>query len=296
MALFKDIDEVKTFLAVNITANFDQILPYINQVTDKYIKNDILGPDLLDELQDYYDADSMPEEYEQLLAKVQQPLINFAFFLAMSNLNLQITGAGFVVTANQNMAPASQQRTDALKADLQAAGYDGIENLLRFLEENDDQFSLWESSDAYTEHYRFFLKDAREFDVEVNINRSRRQFLLMRQCMRNVEKLQIEPVISKDLADAIKTEIKNDSVSAANLKILPLLKSALANLTAALEIDPKFEETGQHYLSQVKKIIDTTPDDYPLYKESGCYDADKTGYEIYVNQEDNPTFNMGGPR
>lgn len=291
MALLKTIDEIKKYLAVNITADFNSILPYINQATEKYLK-DILGEDLLDELQDYFDAGSMPAEYEQLLEKTQMPLVNFAFFLAVSNLNLQITGAGFVVTANQNQTPASQTRTDALKADLESAGYDGIETLLRFLEVNDDQFTLWVGSEAYTEHFRFFVKDADDFHKEVNIGSSRRRFLEMRQTIKNVETLQIIPVISQELTDVIKTQIKNGNVSTANSKILTHLKSAVANLVAARDIDKKFELIGDHYLAEVKRIIDGAPDDYPEYRDSDCYDADKTGYSIYENEEDNPTFVM----
>ena len=295
MALFKNISEIQAFMAVNITAVFETILPYINQAENKFIKN-ILGEDLLKELQDFFDIGSMPDEYEALLEKVQMPLINFAYYLSVSNLNLQITGSGFVVTQTQNQAPASRYRTDDLKADLQKAAYDGIEILLDFLEENKEDYTLWISSDAYTEHYRFFVKDALDFHCEVNIDKSRRKFLEMRQSMKNIETLQIEPVISKALADAIKAEIKLDTVSVANQKILTHLKSACANLTAAKEIDPKFEEIGQHYLSEVKLLLDAAPDDYPIYKASDCYDEDKTTNNLYENDEDSHLFVMGGPR
>jgi len=67
-------------------------------------------------------------------------------------------------------------------------------------------------------------------------------------------------------------------------------------LTAAKEIDPKFEQIGQHYLPEVKLILDASPDDYPLFKASDCYDEEKTTNNIYENEEDSHLFVMGGPR
>jgi hypothetical protein len=46
-------------------------------------------------------------------------------------------------------------------------------------------------------------------------------------------------------------------------------------------------------LAEVKKTIDTTPDDYPLYRDSNCYDSTKTSYSNFENLEDNTFFSMG---
>jgi hypothetical protein len=75
---------------------------------------------------------------------------------------------------------------------------------------------------------------------------------------------------------------------------LPLLQKALAYLTAAIELDPKYENRGQSYLLEAKRIMDAAPDSYSTYKASSAYVSTVTSYRKYENTEDSNFYVAGG--
>jgi hypothetical protein len=293
MSLIKSIaDEVKKYLSVDISMNDKTIEPYIKPAEEAVIR--LLGKDMYAALDEYYNGDNeSDEELDALLPYVQRPIVNFAFFQGLSMLNVSIGDNGIAVVSNQNLTPASKQRTDDLKKDLERAAYDALESLLEFLEENIDDYDDWSGSDAYTYQYAYLISSARRFDELLRIDRSRLTFLNWRPTMADVEFLEISPVVSKEFCDELKEEIKADDVSEDNLLVLPYLQKALAYLTASLELDKKYENRGRAYLMEAKKIMDAAPDDYPTYAASSAYVATLTSYQKYENTEASNFFVTG---
>ncbi|MBC8490462.1 MAG: hypothetical protein H8D45_30985 [Bacteroidetes bacterium] len=291
MALIKTTDEIKQYLKIDANFNPESIFPFLPMAETEIIR--ILGQAQYDELDTYYNGPgSGVAELDALLIEVQRPLAWFAFLKGLDNLNVVITNNGLAIVSNPNLAPASKQRRDDLVQNISDNAWDNMEALLEFLEENIDDYSLWESSDAYAYQYRFLISSARLFNELYSMDRSRITFLKWRPIMSDVELLQMEPVVSKELMDELKTQIKADNVSANNLKILEKLQKALAYLTVGDQVDLKYNVKGEHYLMMVKTIIDTTPDDYPTYKASSVYDETITSYEVYENTEDSKLFIM----
>lgn len=292
MSLIKDINEVKDFLPVDISTQDKTIKPYKKPAEEHVIR--ILGKEQFEELDDYHNfSDEEVVELDALLPYAQRPTVNFAYFLGLSMLNVSIGENGIAVISNSNLAPASKQRTDELKADLEKAAYDALESLLEFLEEHIDDYPLWEASDAYVYQYEFLITSARRFDELLRIDRSRLTFLKWRPTMADVEFLEIYPTVSKEFCDELKTEIKAGSVSAANQVVLPHLQKALAYLTASIELDEKYKNRGRSYLMEAKKIMDAAPANYPTYTASSVYVSTLTSYQKYENTEDSNFFVTG---
>lgn len=293
MSLIKSTEEVKNYLSVDISMQDKTIQPYIKPAEEQVIR--LLGKEQYEELDDYFNySDEEVAELDALLPYVQRPVVNFAFFMGLSMLNVSIGENGIAVISNQNLAPASKQRTDDLKADLEKAAYDALESLLEFLEEHIDDYPLWEASEAYAYTYQYLINSARRFDELLRINRSRLTFLQWRPTMADVELLEIYPMVSKDYCDELKEEIKAGSVSEYNQLVLPYLQKALAYLTASRELDKKYDLTGRAYLMEAKKLLDANPDNYPTYKASSVYDSTITSYARHENEEDGQFYVMGG--
>lgn len=291
MSVIKNIDDVKNFLSVDVSMQNKTIEPYKKPAEEEVIR--LLGKDQFEELDDYYNfSDEAIEELDALLPYVQRPVVNFAYYKGLSMLNVSIGENGIAVVSNSNLTPASKQRTDDLKADLENAAYDALESLLEFLEENIDDYPLWEASDAYAYQYEYLITSARRFDELLRINRSRLTFLNWRPTMADVEILQIHPLVSKEFCEELKEELKDGTVSEANQVVLPLLQKALAYLTASIELDKKYEMRGTQYLMEAKKIMDTTPADYPTYAASSAY-VELTSYAKYENLEENNFMVIG---
>jgi len=304
--LFSTASDIKPFINIVGTFNFESVSPYIETAQERYL-NRYLGDTLLDKLLYRYnnpgeaDGDAETNEaLDALLPYAQKVLAKFAFYLAVPMLDVQLTSAGFAVTSNSNVSPASDKRVAAFRAAMEADGWDLTESMLKFLEKNQTDYPSWVASTAYTTTYATFINTATDFDKIIRINESRLEFQKMIPDMVNVELLRIEPVISKELADAIRDEIKAGFVSVANEKILTLIRRAVAYYTfvdtgrSDILMMDKHRNLADMYLTQVKKILDENIADYPLYEASSSYDSDSIGYASYENEEENTTFTFGG--
>lgn len=310
MALITTTTEMRNYLRMDLSEKEASWLPFVGPATEKYIRQ-VLGDVLLAALEVDYITDNHNAELAALLPYVQAPLAKFTLLLAVPNLDLNISEGGFTVRSTPQQAPASRERVIALQESLEKQGWDAIETLLRFLEENVDDYSTWEASDAYTMAIRNLVNSAREFDKIYNIGQSRILFNRFRNNLDDVDLLIIKRAISAAMFDALMTEIKAGSISTANQKILPLLQRAEVYYAIAENPDKsKYEGIGVEinttfmrndtdiakykagqYLSDALAIMKAASDDYPEYRDSAEYLAPVTRFE---NEETNGIFVFGG--
>jgi len=304
MGLITTTTELQKYINVVNTVKVESLLPFVNDAQDKYLRPH-LGTTLLAELDAFTNEGTIPvwadmdeDDVEAALIALQpyaiNPLAAFAMFEGAPSLDVKITESGFAVISNNNLTPASAERVKNFRIQMEQTGWNRIETLLRFLETNQANYPGWVDSEAYTQSTRNLINTAELFDSIVSIEASRLRFTRMRPTMDNVEMLQIEPVISKELADVLRTEIRENNISAVNARLLIPLRRAVAYLTAGIEMDAKYTATGVAFLSEAKKILDADPDDYPEYLASDCYDSTKTSYAAYENEETNKNFVFGG--
>lgn len=293
--LIKDNATFKLHARIATSFKDASFLPFVVDAQSKYIRR-YLGDTLLNALDDYYNTTPQTADtaLDALLPFVQNAIAKFTLAIGGPSFDILLTESGFAVTSNTNLAPASKERVQNFINSMIQLGYDEIEVMLRFLETNKSDYSSWVQSSAYTEFTENFISKADDFDKIIRIDNSRLKFMELKPLMDMVEMLRIEPVISVELATEIKQEIVDDAVSVENKKILKNLKWAIAHFTYfEYTKNKRNEELGNSYLAEVKKVIDTTPDFYPLYRDSPCYDDTKTSYNNYENTENSSIFNMG---
>lgn len=322
MAIIKTVEDFQKYVNVTGTLKIDSIQPFIEDAQNAYLR-EFLDETLLGELDEFVVSATIPEwddftEEEataaitKLLPYVQCALAKFSLYIASPFLDLKVTDSGFAVVQNTNLAPASTDRVKRFTDATLKAGYDNIETLLRFLEKYKANYPSWVAGKGYTLATRYFINSAEEFNKHVNIDNSRLKFRQLMTTMEDVEILQVEPVISTELADVIRNSVRDGDTSENNLKILLYLRKAIANLTyyqAGISPDKmpagsnvsvelakleNYQRMGNHYMAEVKKVIDANPDNYPEYKDSAIYDSTKTSYNLFENSADNPSFVFGG--
>lgn len=312
--LLKTTIEVRNYLKIDIAEKEASWLPYVPDATEKYIRP-WLGDDMLETLTEYYNDESpTPDEaLDALLPYVQRALARFTFLLAAPHLDVNVQEGGFTVRSNQNSAPASRERVNAFMASLAEQGWDAIEQMLKFLEDNASDYDDWTGSDAYSLSLRNFINSAAEFNKYVDIKLSRLAFAQFRNIMDDIEILRIEAAISKEQSDAIKAEIVSGDISEETQAILPYLKRAVANFTMAninIPVDTsqyqysfhftiladkraEYAKNGELFLGKALEIMDETPTDYPEYEASDQYDAERTNYAKFENAAANNIFVFG---
>ena len=288
MALVKTAEEIKKYITVDGSFDFNTVMPYIELAEDEVKR--VLGKEQYTELDDYYNGtnNGIPE-LDDLLPYAQRPVVYFAFYKGFDKFNVSITNNGIGVVHNTQLAPASAERVKNLRTSMSDTAWDSLEYLLQFLEENSDDYSAWESSDAYKDTYDLLITSARKFDEIYTINRSRLNYLNWKPTMKDIEELEIAPAISPEMVTELKTQQKDGTLTAPNKKVLADVQKALAYYTAAKNGDEAVAHTAQLFLMKAKKTMDTGPDNYPTYKASTVY-LETT--RVYTPYENDPKSNI----
>ena len=312
--LLKTIAEITPYIKIDATIQYDSLKPYVRDAEDKYIK-EFIGDALYETLNDYHNATSPPTDaaLDSLLPYVQNALAKFTLFMASPFLDLNISEGGFSVMNTQNYAPASEHRVNKLMKATKYQGFDNIETMLVFLEDNKADYSDWTGSTAYTNHTKNLVNTAEEFNTYVDIHKSRLLFRKIRQIIDHVDEIRIKAAISEDLFDEIITQVKAGSVSTANQAILTNLKKAeaffgfhdylkrnlddemiqIAGITINDTTLKEIEKSAEHYIARVNDTLYDNIDDYPLFEASDLYDSDREDNALYENDKDNKTFIFG---
>lgn len=157
---------------------------------------------------------------DELLARVKPALANLTYLEALPFLNLVLTGSGFAVMNNQNMAPASSDRVRALAVGLLEAASNFLDSLLAYLETNADDYDSWNKSCINTGS---LLPNATAFSARLNINNSRTTFINLIPYIKEAETLQIANIISEEFLAELAEDDNEDT------KVKPLIQSALAH-------------------------------------------------------------------
>lgn len=299
MSLFKnDIEEFKKFVKINQSLVYSETLgPYEPDAVRKYIYK-YLGNVTYKQLEDYVNAASPTADakLDALLPYVRSALARFTLFIASPFLDINIGAAGYTTQSTQNQVAASAARVEKLDRNLEKLGWDAIESMLSFLEENKSDYPQWVESTAYTMHITGLINTASEFDKEFNIDNSRLTFLSFRPNITRIETLYIKPAISEELFSEIVTQLKANTLTDPIKKLLPLLRTAIVMFVVSKERGDTYNAAATAFLSEAKNLLDAKPADYPLYASSSVYRGGSTSDKsFYTNTEDSKIFVAGVP-
>lgn len=259
--LFKTIDELRLYITVDYSQKEETILPYMAQA-HKYIK-DFIGDTTFDAVLAWYNATTPPatnSAYELLLEKIQLALANFGYMLAIPKINVNIGALGIGVVSNQNVAPASKERVDALKESCKQSGYDAIEELIKFIIANSADYA---DAYAWINNYLFFVNTATEVNHYTMANIRHWQFIENRPEMQLIERNKVLPILDQSEFDTIKGEMKSGTYTGDHSYIVnSFIKPACAFLFY-YEVTEKedFKREGERTLELLRQyLIDQTPD------------------------------------
>jgi hypothetical protein len=140
-----------------------------------YLVNEIIGNELfLELLEKHTGSTESPEDWATALMMCRKVVSLKAYSIAIPFLDLVQTANGFAVAMNPNQAPASKDRVKALREGVQRRLDDAIEGLLRFLDDNLDEFVEWGVAPSYTRRYDLLVVSANDFSKYLNINNGKK--------------------------------------------------------------------------------------------------------------------------
>jgi len=300
-------EELLAYLPINVSFHFNLVKPFLLHVQREEIIP-LLSQAEFDNLVEHYQGSTPNADKQTLLETVQSALAPLAFERAIPHLNVQVSSSGIHISTNEDKKTAFQWQIDELRHSYLSIGYKALDQMLVYLEEKKAVFTDWAGSESFTELKGHFIQSAAEFNEIVHIEQSRRMFLYLKPIMARVEETYIAGITSHPLFEEIKAELKG-TVSEANAKLLPFIRTAVAHLTiarAVTELSAKLDfrgltqydntgsretmhnrkavelnmltafktshfEEGKSRLAELDDYLQANADAYPLFKSSDNY-------------------------
>jgi hypothetical protein len=244
--LFSSVNEIKTILPIGAGNDFNRLKPHIENAENRYIKP-LLGVPMYEELREFYETEYPQEPTEvqeltkKLLEKVQFATIHLAYFAGFDFLNATVSDAGFQRIETERTKGLYKYQEDAIKVFFSESGFNALDDVLVFLEENIELFHEFKNHENYTIYKKAFLPSVKVVEnIPFNIHGSRLIFLALQPAIAYIEDTAIRTVLGEEIYAEIKTGMQNDEPVAKVKDILPFIRKPLIYLASAMLM----EETG----------------------------------------------------
>ncbi len=322
-ALFNErAEEFKQYLPVNINLRFETVASHIALCEETYIRP-LLGNELFVRMASYYEEHPLlevdgPDKY--LIEKVRFSLVRLAIWKGYDVISANISDVGVSAEVDKENRLYRYQEEN-IKKSLKDEGFDYLDNVLEYLEENSGEFPEFASSGYILDSKQTLIRNTRLFHDCYNIGGSRLVFLKMRQYIRDVELIELQHRVGvsfyQNLLTADETEAKWKSIlpyirlyvvysavatGIGELHKIPTDKGLLFETSTmdGVQETPVYraqvQETrmnllqkADQYLSAAIHTIKLHPDDYPDYigfagdsPEDGIIRRDNTNKKTFL--------------
>jgi len=263
--LFTTIAEIKTILPIGVGNDFYRLKPHIENAENKYLKA-LLGTEMYDELQEFYDAEypteptPVQEATKELLTKVQHAVIHLAYFVGFDFLNVSVSDMGFTRTESTTSKGLYKYQEGNLKKYFSESGFNSLDDVLVYLETNIAHFNEYKLHANWTILKQSFLPTVKVVEnIPYNIHGSRLIFLALKPQVSFIEDTLIRTALGEIIYAEIKTEMAKDAPTERVTAILPYIRKPLIYFSTAMlmeETGATLDEKGLYF----EKINATAPD------------------------------------
>ena len=300
--LINDFKILAKTVKVNLSGTWDAFAPFVEDAQRFYIEP-YLGVELIKRLEKFDDK----EKDKALLELVHRALGPLSYILATHESSIRFGDAGHTISRDlQSATPASDEKVRLARESAELRGWQNLEYLLAWLEENESGFPEWKSSSYLRNPKSKYFRSATDFQElgMVDIGYSRLTFDKLLQLIRRIE--------ATDVADLVPVEITNpfdenlqDKEKKLVSYIQPYISSKVAMLHTAQAtkrqrtgdakpeykpvIRPLYEDlndTGNYYAQQAEywkaKIIELLADEFSIDK-SGRLDWNRKENRIFCD-------------
>lgn len=237
--LFNNIDDLKQYVGGGANVNLE--LSSISAAMHSALRNHILpwlgqaqwAALLADYTPNAADITGMDDSLEALLPYVRRPLALLTMYEYGQVGGIMVSESGFHRSETDTRKTAFKYQENAYKRWHLDDGYEAIEEMLNFLEDNEGDYALWAADDAYVANKSLVINTATELRKHYSKYLSRYTFETLRPLIEDVEVFAIKPLLGDDQYDEVKDWImmKATGLDAKELQLLKLIRRAVANFT-----------------------------------------------------------------
>lgn len=163
-----------------------------------------------------------------LYNELKYGLAHITVYLAIPDLDIDITTHGLNVSKSDTHAPASQKRVENLQLSQLSKAMSEFDGLLSWLEANKTTYTDWASGSGYTEFKQGFVNTTAQFQEFVDIGSSRYLFMKLRPFRTKIERTELKRVMGDALYAEVQAQIVAGSITTDNTALLPFIREAVS--------------------------------------------------------------------
>lgn len=228
MPIIRTISELKNFIggAGNVSLNIADIQPFLDLVGQQHLR-----PWLGNTTYAALEAETIVAPYAALLSFVQRPLAFLAMLEYVKVNAIMISGAGNFRIESDEKKTAYKYQENQYRAVMQEQGWESIERMLRYLDENSTTFTAWAADEARKNHRGLFINYAEDFRNLYGKTISRYIFETLRPVIEEVEDTALLPYFGTPFFDALKTDIQDNTLAGKRKELVRLAQKVIVHFS-----------------------------------------------------------------
>lgn len=160
---------------------------------------------LCDTLTDIFNKSAEDRTAEEItvLCLAQNALANLALWYNFTELNTRLTDQGHQRQETENFKSTYKYQEDQLRQTYKNKGFNALDMLLQYLDDHIDTWSEWKKVPAYGERQKAIVRNAKEVNDVVFINKSNIIFLRFLPLLNEVDQVMLPSILGASLYDAL---------------------------------------------------------------------------------------------
>lgn len=208
MPIISEISELKSYIgaAGNVSIRMEDLSPFLDLVGHQHLRP-WLGKTTYEELRDNH-TDS---PIASLLPYAQRPLALLGMYEYSKVNGIMITGSGNIRVEGENKKTAYKYQENAYRQVMLEQGWESIERMLEYLDDNEDDYLAWKV-EAAKRHRSLFINYASTYRDLYGKQVSRYVFETLRPIIEELEEFLFVPMLGQPFFDAIKQNILDNDL------------------------------------------------------------------------------------
>lgn len=207
---------LQEYIPVSQALSEEQVAAPLANAYDMFIRP-LIGDSLADHFRDLTKKEeeeryAPTEEEKKVLELMRTATANLAFWYSFTELNTHITDQGFQRQEGETFKPIFRYQELELKQQLRNKGFNALDKMLRYMQENPDNFNGFKESEAWTDIAHALVRGPKEIDDFCYINGSYLVYLKLKPSFKRIMEIFIEPTLGEGLCNALNEWLKNGTV------------------------------------------------------------------------------------
>ncbi|MCB0597769.1 MAG: hypothetical protein KDD28_27065 [Phaeodactylibacter sp.] len=228
--LFTDIESLKAVVGggANMSLELSSIEPGLYAAFHNHLKP-WLGTAFFNEIATALEEDSLSTEQTALLPYLRRPLGMLGLHEYTKIGGIQFSEGGLFRMEAENYKTAYKYQVTDLKRFYLYNGYEALEHLLTYLEDNESDFSTWAASAGYIRNKALLINSAEDFRKHYSNDINRYSFEYLRSLLEDIDAFAIHPLLGDEQYEELKANILAKNLSAKEQQLVYYLQRAVAN-------------------------------------------------------------------